>query len=131
MDVARAKLHKGKPVFEKRLGSPKVKPKGMKTSEKLTLALSQIEPLVLRERLMLIAVREIAISLHHSNVKTKHSVAALLPPVKADRLWSELEFLKRLDISFALYSKVTEKFIGLLNGVGDVTHHSYLRPSRK
>jgi hypothetical protein len=131
VDIERAKLHKGKPIFEKRLGSPRSIISGIKTSEKVAEVLTQVPHDLIQERLMTMAVREIAISVFHSREDTKKQLASLMPAVKAQRYWSELSFLKKLDVSYFVCATITDKVVGLLHGVGDVSHRSYIRPSSR
>lgn len=100
----------------------------MKTADLFLQTLASIDEKELRNRLLLIDVREIAIACLHLNLSERIKVARLLPKPKSERLRSELAFLEKLDVRYALYAKIAEKVVGHLRGQGDVRHASWLRP---
>lgn len=104
--------------------------KGVRSADKLLLAIRSMEEKKVREALLPIAVREIAIALMHSGASTRLEICRLLPPPKAERLKSEVRFLSKLDVSYSQFAAITDKVVGLLHGEGDLTHRSYIRPKK-
>jgi len=109
------------------IGKPR---RGSRSADKLIVALRALGEPRAKEALLPISVREIAIALMHSEAAVRLEVCGLLPPPKAELLKSEVRFLAKLDVSYAQFAAIVDKVVGLLHGVGDLSHRSYIRPKK-
>jgi hypothetical protein len=87
-------------------------------------------PVHVQNSLMTLADRDIAVAMLY--IEDPVPVLIFLSPVKRKRVEEELEFARRLDISYNQYSMIIDRVIEVLEGVSKSTGiNSYLRPKRR